>query len=77
VGFDGVEADIVPRVFHESIEQDKGKEFTFEKFKSLPPMDVEDAEVSFFHMIFNLKGVLVGKDYFIINHFLLPLFNLA
>jgi len=29
------------------------------------------------HVIFNLKGVLVGKDYFIINH-LLPLpFNLT
>jgi hypothetical protein len=59
VGFNGVGADTVPRVLYESIEQDKGKEFAFEVFKSLPPVDVKDAEVSFLHMIFNLKGVLV------------------
>jgi hypothetical protein len=29
------------------------------------------------HVIFNWKGVLVGKDYFKINHLLPPLFNLA
>jgi hypothetical protein len=28
-------------------------------------------------MIFNLKGVLVGKEYFRINHLLPPPFNLA
>jgi hypothetical protein len=28
-------------------------------------------------MIFNLNGVLVGKEYFKINHLLSPLFNLA
>ncbi len=29
------------------------------------------------HVIFNLKGVLVGKDYFKINHLLPPMFNLT
>jgi hypothetical protein len=33
--------------------------------------------VSPLHVIFNLKGVLVGKDYFKINHLLPPMFNLT
>jgi hypothetical protein len=40
-------------------------------------MDVEDTKVSPLHVIFKLKGVLVGKEYFIANHLLPPLFNLA
>jgi hypothetical protein len=40
-------------------------------------MDVKDAKVSPLHMIFDLKGFLVGKEYFRINHLLPPLFNLA
>jgi len=39
--------------------------------------DVKDAEVNPLHMIFNLKGVLVGKECFKVNHLLPPPFNLA
>jgi len=34
-------------------------------------------EVNPLHMIFNLNGVLVGKEYFKINHLLFLAFNLA
>jgi len=33
--------------------------------------------VSPLHVIIDLKGVFVGKEYFRINHLLLPPFNLA
>jgi hypothetical protein len=75
--FNGVEANTLPIVFHESIEQDKGKELILEVFRSPPLINVEDVEMSPLHVIFDLKGVLVGKDYFRINHLLLPPFNLA
>jgi hypothetical protein len=77
VGFNGAENDGVCGVLHETTKQDKGRELTFRGFKSPPPMDVEDVEVSPLHMIFNLKGVLVGKEYLRINELLSPLFNLA
>jgi hypothetical protein len=40
-------------------------------------MDANDAEVNPLHVIFDLKGVLIGKEYFRINHLLPPMFNLA
>ncbi len=40
-------------------------------------MDVEDAKVNPLHVIFNLKGALVGKEYFKINHLLHLPFNLV
>jgi len=62
--FDGPEDDGVRGVFHETTEENKGKEFALGGFTSPPPMGVEDVEVSLLHMIFDLKGVLVGKEYF-------------
>ncbi len=76
MGFDGVEAETFFIVILESFEEDKGREFPFKIFKS-PFVDLEDAEVNPLHVIFNLKEVFVGKDYFRIHH-LLPLpFNLT
>jgi len=77
VGFDGARVDTLPRVFHESVKQDNEKELALGVFKSPPLIDAEDTKVSPLHVIFNLKGVFVVKDYFRINH-LLPLpFNLV
>jgi hypothetical protein len=76
VGFDGVKSDKISRVLLEIAKEDKGKEFTFGGSKSFY-VDAKDMEISLLHMIFNLKGVLVGKEYFKSNH-LLPLpFNLV
>jgi hypothetical protein len=79
VGFhNGAKDEKLPQVLHEIPEEDKGLELALGSFKSPPPIDIKDVEVSPLHvMIFYLKGVLVGKDYFEINH-LLPLpFNLV
>jgi hypothetical protein len=76
VGFDGVKNDKLPRVFHEIIAEDKGKEFSLGGFKS-PPINVKRVEVNPLHVIFDLKGVFVGKEYFKINHLLPSSFNLA
>jgi hypothetical protein len=40
-------------------------------------MDTKDGEVTSLHMIFDLNGVLVGKEYFRNNHLMSPSFNLA
>ncbi len=40
-------------------------------------MDAEDVEVNPLDVIFDLKKVLVGKEYFRINHLLPLLFNLV
>jgi len=40
-------------------------------------VDAEDVEVNPLHVIFDLKKVLVGKEYFRINHLLPLLFNLV
>jgi hypothetical protein len=66
LGFDGAKKDALPGVLHETIKEDKGKELAFRGFRSPPPVDVEDAEVCPLHVIFDLKGFLVGKEYFII-----------
>jgi hypothetical protein len=39
--FNGVRIDTLPRIFHETIEEYKGKELAFEGFNSLL-VDVED-----------------------------------
>jgi hypothetical protein len=75
--FDGAKEDALPKVFHETIKEDKGKELAFGGFKSFLPVDTKDMEMNPLHVIFDLKGVLVGKDSFRINHFLLLLLNLA
>jgi hypothetical protein len=75
--FNGLKIDTFPRILHEIIEEDKGKKLAFGGFNFPLPVDVEDTKVNPLHMIFYLKGVLVGKNSFIINHFLLLLFNLA
>jgi hypothetical protein len=77
VGFNGAGDDPLPSVLHETAKEDKGKELTLRGFKSPPLVDAEDAKVSPLQVIFDLKGVLVGKEYFRINHLLLPPFNLA
>jgi hypothetical protein len=76
VGFDGVGVGTFPRIFHKSTKQYKGKELALGVFKSPFPINIEDAKVSPLHVIFDLKNVLVGKDYFRINHLLPPPFNL-
>jgi hypothetical protein len=74
--FDGAKNDAFLGVFHGTIKEDKGKELTFKGFKSPVLMDTEDAEVNLLHVIFNFKGVLVGKEYFRVDHLLPPPFNL-
>jgi hypothetical protein len=77
VRFNGAENDKLLGVLHEIAEEDKGKKLAFEGFGSPPPIDAMDVEVNPLYVIFDLKKVLVGKDYFIINH-LMPLpFNLT
>ncbi len=75
--FDGAKDDGVHGILHETTEEDKGKELTLGGFKSPPHMDAKDTKLSPLHMIFNLKGFLVGKEYFKINHLLPPSFNLV
>ncbi len=76
VGFDGPD-DGVHGVFHETTKEDKGKKLAFGGFRSLPLVDIKNIKVSLLHVLFNLKGVFDGKEYFRINHLLLPPFNLA
>ncbi len=76
MGFDGVGVDTFPRVFHKSTKQDKGKKLALGVFRSPLPINIENAKVNPLHVIFDLKWVLVAKDYFRINHLLPPPFNL-
>jgi hypothetical protein len=76
-GICGVEVDTFIGIFHEFFEQDKRKELTFGVFKSPHFINAKDVEVNHLHMILDLKGVLVGKDYFRINHLLPSRFNLT
>ncbi len=75
--FIGAKDDTLHGVLHEFVKEDKGKEFILKGFKSPPPIDASDVKVSPLHVIFDLKGVLVRKEYFNINHLLPLLFNLA
>jgi hypothetical protein len=77
VGFDGAGDDKLPIFLHETTEENKGKELILGGFKSPPFIDAADTKVSPLHMIFDLKGAFVGKEYFKINHLLLAPFNLA
>ncbi len=77
MGFNGAGDDTLPSVFHETAKENKGKELALRGFRSPPFVNAEDAKVSPLQVIFYLKGVLVGKEYFRINHLLLPPFNLA
>ncbi len=77
MGFDDAKDDTFLGVLLGTIEEDKQKDFAFRGFRSPPPMDVEDTKVNPLHVIFELKGVNVGKEYFRVNHFLPPPFNLA
>lgn len=60
--FDGVRDEKISSVLHEIVEKYKGLEFSFEGFRPLPLVDTEDAKVSPLHVIFELKGVFVGKE---------------
>ncbi len=75
--FDGAKDDGVLGVLHETIEKDKEKKLILGGFKSLPLVDAKDMDVSPLHVIFDLKGVLVRKEFFKINHLLLLPFNLV
>ncbi len=75
--FDGARDDTLHIVLHEFVEEDKWKELALKSFRSPPPINTKDVKVNPLQMIFNLKRVLVGKDYFKINHFLPLSFNLA
>jgi hypothetical protein len=75
--FDGVGTNTLLRILHDYVEQDKGKELILGAFRSPPLVNVKDVKVSPLHVIFDLKRVLVGRDYFRINHFLPPLFSLV
>jgi hypothetical protein len=55
----------------------RGPKLTLRGLRSPPPIDTKDTEVSPLHIIFDLDGVLIRKDYFEINHLLPPPFNLA
>jgi hypothetical protein len=76
-GYDGAKDDKLFGVLHEIIKKIKGKKLAFEGFKVPPFVNAKDAEVSPLHVIFDLKGILVGKEYFRINHLLPPTFNIA
>jgi hypothetical protein len=60
VGFDGVENEKLPGVFHETTEEDKGLELTLKGFKS-PPIDRKDMEVNPLCVIFDYKVSLLGR----------------
>jgi hypothetical protein len=75
--FDGAKDDALLGVLHETSKEDKGKKLVLRGFKSPLLVDAEDTKVSPLHVIFDLKGVLVGKEYFKVNHILLPSFNLV
>jgi hypothetical protein len=77
VGFNGAIDDALFGVLHEFAKEDKGKKFVLKDFRSPPLVDAKDAKVNPLHMIFNLKRVFVGKEYFKSNHLLLLPFNLA
>jgi hypothetical protein len=62
VGFDAAKKDALPRVLHEITKEGKGKELVFKGFRFPSHVDAKDVEVSSLHVIFDLKGVLVGKD---------------
>ncbi len=63
--------------FHGIVEEDKGLEFSFEGLRYPPPINIEDVQVNPLHMIFDLKGVFVGKEYFRINHMLPLSYNIT
>jgi hypothetical protein len=72
VGLDDVRDVKLLTIVHEIGEQDtRGSKLPFRGFKSPPPIDIKDFEMSLLHIIFYLKCVLVGKEYFPINHLLL------
>jgi len=77
MGFDGIGYDSFLGDLHETAEEDKGKKLIFKGFRSLLPVNAKDVEMNLLHVIFYLKGVLVGKEYFKINHFLPLAFNLT
>jgi hypothetical protein len=55
------------------VKKSRGLEFQMASsvgFKSPPITDENDPKVSPLHIIFDLKNVLVGKQYFVINHLL-------
>ncbi len=69
--------DTFPGFLHETTKKDKGKKLAFGSFRSPPLIDAKNTDMSPLQVIFDLNKVLVRKEYFRINHLLLPLFNLA
>ncbi len=67
MGFNGDGDEKLPLILHETVEEGKGSKLAFRGFRSPPLVDEEDAKVGPLHVIFDLKGVLVGKEYLKIN----------
>ncbi len=63
-GFDGVKDEKLPPIVHEIVEEDKGLRFFLEGFRFPPLVNIKDVKMSPLHVIFDLKGVFVGKEYF-------------
>jgi hypothetical protein len=78
VGLDNARDVKLPAILHEIGKKDtRGSKLPFRAFKSPPPVDIKDFEVNLLHVIFYLKGVLVGKEYFSINHLLLMPYSIG
>jgi hypothetical protein len=60
--FNGAKDDTFPIVLHEIVKGDKGKKLALRGLRPLPPIDAKDVEVSPLHMIFDLKGSLLGRN---------------
>jgi hypothetical protein len=66
----------IPPVLHEIGKEDSGLEFALKGLRSLLFINAWDFEGSFLHVIFDLKGVIVGKEYISINHLLFMPYNI-
>jgi hypothetical protein len=78
IGLDDARDVKLLAIVHEIGEQDtRGSKLPFRGFKSPPPIDVKDFEMSLLHVIFYLKRVLLGKEYFPINHLLLMPYSIG
>ncbi len=62
MGFNGAKDEKLLPILQEIIEKDMGLELFIEGFRYFPPVDTEDVEVIPLHVIFDLKGVFVGRN---------------
>ncbi len=69
MGFNGAKDDAFLGILHGIVEEDKVKELVLGGIKSLLVVDAEDTKVNPLHMIFHLKKVLGGKEYFCVKSY--------